>query len=96
MSYVGNKRDRGTLIPLIQKFVKPKTKIFTDCWRAYNMLATVGFEHDTVNHELNFVRPDDKNIHTNSIEGRWWQVKRFLPNSGQYKHHFPVYLLLNS
>ena len=62
------------------------------------MLANVGFEHETVNHELNFVRPDDKSIHTNSIEGRWWQIKRWLPDAGRYtlKHHFPVYMFIVS
>ena len=92
----GNKRDRSTLIPLIKKIVKPGTTIYMDCWRAYYELANVGYHHEVVNHELNFVRPDDKNIHTNSIEGRWWQVKRWLPDSGRYtlKHHFPVYMLI--
>ena len=75
MECPGNKRDRGTLIPLIKKFVKPGTTIYTDCWLAYFDFKNQGYEHKAVNHEFNFVRPDDSNIHTNSIEGRWWQIK---------------------
>ena len=80
VEFHGNKRDRGTLIPLIKKYVNPQMTIYTDCWRASYELANVDYTYDTVNHELNFVRPDDRKIHTNSIEGRWWQIKRWLPD----------------
>ena len=30
------KRDAQTLIPLLEKWVLPKTTVISDCWKAYN------------------------------------------------------------
>ena len=62
------------------------------------VLPNYGYTHSTINHSKNFTKPGTGNsslpIHTNGIEGRWWQVKRFLPDAGRYtlKHHFPVFI----
>jgi len=81
----GNKRDRATLIPIICKHVMPGSHIITDCWKAYLSLPNHGYTHSTVNHSKNFVHPGSGGkIHTNGIEGQWWQVKRFLPDAGRY------------
>ena len=37
-----NKRDRQTLMEIIQRRVKPGTHIITDCWAAYNGLDELG------------------------------------------------------
>ena len=48
----------------------PGTKILSDCWKAYNRISKLdhNYKHQTVNHDLYFVRPDNPDIHTNTIE----------------------------
>ena len=46
---------QSTLIPLIQKWIKPGSIIHSDCWKAYNKLSTIGYTHITVNHSKEFV-----------------------------------------
>ena len=49
-----DKRDSSTLVPLIQKWIKPGTTIVSDCWKAYSWLGELGYTHSTVNHSLHF------------------------------------------
>ena len=72
-----NKRDRRTLEPIILAHILPGTTVISDCWKAYDHLGAVGFNHLTVNHSYNFVDPNT-GAHTNNIENLWWQVKRQL------------------
>lgn len=62
--------------------VSTKADIFiTDEWKGY---TTVGkqYNHQTINHiKLQYVRPDDPRIHTNSIENFWSLFKRGLIGS---------------
>ena len=57
-------------------------------------LGSHGYTWEAVNHSQEFVRQDNKAIHTQTIEGRWFCVKRWLPSSGRYDLHMylPVYL----
>lgn len=54
----------------------------SDCWRGYkdDELASAGFENFKVNHSYNFLNPNDKNIHTQTVERMWgtaqWRNKR--------------------
>ena len=64
-------RSAATLLPLIREHVRPGTRIITDGWRAYNGLQN----HEVVNHQLHFVDPNDRTIHTNTIEGSWGNCK---------------------
>ena len=73
-----NKRDEETLIPYIQKHVKPGTTIHSDCWKAYINLEKYGFKHATVNHSKEFVSVDG--VHTQHIESSWRTLKRSLQN----------------
>lgn len=52
------KRDAATLVPIIQKWILPDSTIISDCWGAYNKLASLGYKHVTVNHSKNFVDPE--------------------------------------
>ena len=70
-----DKRDRRTLMEVIQKHVRSGSIVYTDCWKAYNCLTPrLGLEHKTVNHSLHFKDPKT-GVHTNSIEGTWNKVK---------------------
>ncbi|XP_066928232.1 nacrein-like protein C1 [Clytia hemisphaerica] len=49
------KRDRNTLLPIIQKFIKPGTTIISDYWKAYDILSKKDYKHLKVNHSIEFV-----------------------------------------
>jgi hypothetical protein len=62
----------------VQKFVKPGSRILTDCWKAYSKLSELGYEHGVVNHSKHFKDPITQ-VHTNGIEARWSGLKRSIP-----------------
>ena len=70
-------RKADTLIPLIRKRVKKQTTIFTESWKAYDMLDENEYKHYTVNHSENFLNPNDRNINTQKIERMWRSLKQF-------------------
>ena len=53
-----------------------------------------GYAWEAINHSQEFVRQDNKVIHTQTIEGRWFWVKKWLPSSGRYNLilYLPVFL----
>jgi len=67
-------RDAATLVPTIQRYILPGTRIWSDEWRVYAGLNAIGYVHQTVNHTLRFVDPVT-GIHTNNIEARWSACK---------------------
>jgi hypothetical protein len=78
---VVDRRDASTLIPLIKKYIRPGSKVYSDYWRAYGGIPTLEgyrFEHGTVCHEHHFV-DTLTGVHTNTIEGRWARVKAAIP-----------------
>ena len=78
------KRTRRALIPMILANVKPGSMLYTDGWRAYRRLNEYGYQHKWINHDLYYCDPDDPSINTNTVEGLWAQVKRWLPKGGTY------------
>ena len=72
-----------TLIPLVQDNVLKDATVYTDDFLSYNRLASLGFDHKTVAHSQKvYVSAGD--IHTNSVEGFWSQLKRSI--DGTYHH----------
>ena len=76
--YPVDNRDAATLIPIIQKHVRPGTRIYSDNWAAYFNLNNLGYEHFTVTHKTTFKQiykhVDTGEIvqcNTNRIEGAW-------------------------
>lgn len=69
---VGDRR-KETLIPILQKHVSTRAKIFHDDWASYRSLNSYGYDHATVNHTKEFVSPEG--TCTNTIEGIWGLVK---------------------
>ena len=88
-----NKRTKKALWPIIMKNVKIGSMLFTDGWRAYRKLPVLGFRHRWVDHSKYYVHPDDPNLHTNGIEGKWGEIKRWLPSAGRYnlEQHLNLY-----
>ena len=88
-----DKRDAATLLPIIQRVVKPGTIIHSDQWKAHhNISSRLQLSHGTVNHLLNFVDPAT-GIHTQAIESYWAKAKqKFKEMKGVSSHLLPRYL----
>jgi transposase-like protein len=89
-------RNTETIRHVINENVHPGTIVITDQWRAYSsaLSANNDFEHRSVNHSLNFVDPEDPTVHTQTIEGLWSHMKKFLRGkSGISKEQQSEYLL---
>ena len=81
--------SRATILPKIQANVQPETKVYTDELPTYTPLTKMGYQHGTVNHSAKvYVTGDD--IHTNTMEGFWSQLKRSI--DGRYHHITPEHL----
>lgn len=75
-------------IKLIRMNVKPGTTVHTDEFPIYNYVGKLGFPHEVVNHgRKEYVRGQ---VHTNTIDGFWSQVKRSL--DGTHHSVSPKYL----
>jgi transposase len=79
-----------TLIPIIESKIRPDSIVYTDCFKAYDILDVSDFHHVRINHSKLFA--EDRN-HINGIENFWNQAKRHLRRyNGIPKHHFHLYL----
>ena len=85
------RRNRDTLIPIIQEWILPGTTIISDCWAPYNILDQLDYHHLTVNHSNNFVDPVTGAC-TNTIEGLWRHAKHRVPQYRRVKSFFLGYL----
>ena len=78
-----------TLLPHVEANVTKEATVYTDDLMSYNNLSKLGFSHQTVAHSKRiYVTGED--IHTNSIEGFWSQLKRSI--DGTYHHVTPQHL----
>ena len=79
-----------TLIPIINRRIKPDSIVYTDCWTAYNAIDVSQFHHFRINHSQLFA---DRQNHINGIENFWNQAKRWLRKyNGIPKDNFPLFL----
>jgi transposase-like protein len=80
-----------TLLPAIEANVLKDAVVYTDDLLSYRGVGRMGYAHKTVAHSLGqYVLAKD--IHTNSVEGFWSQLKRSI--DGTYHHVTPEYLQL--
>lgn len=80
----------STLLPIIQQKVIPDSVVYSDSWRAYNVLDISEFKHYRINHSKLFA---DKQNHINGIENFWNQAKRHMRKyNGVPKAHFHLFL----
>ena len=76
-------RRASTLRPIIEKYVKPNTLVFSDGWRAYTCLDG-RFRHHVVEHNKRFVKyvfmPNNEvlKVTTNHIERLWVELRKVL------------------
>lgn len=81
----GLPRSNEMLTLLIDSYVLPGTKIITDGWAGYQgpiTLEQLGFEHAFVNHNENFVHPENPEVHTQTVEGEWKHFREAFPPGG--------------
>jgi transposase len=78
-----------TLIPHIEAHVIKCADVYTDDYPTYQCLSRLGFKHQVVAHSKK-IYVTGKDIHTNSVEGFWSQLKRSI--DGTYHHVTPEHL----
>ena len=80
----------ATLIPIIERKVIPDSIVYSDCWRAYNVLDVSEFKHYRINHSKLFA---DRQNHINGIENFWNQAKRHMRKfNGIPRQNFGLFL----
>ena len=73
------RRNAATLEPIMINHLLPGTVVMSDAWGGYVNVGTMNngvYMHEVVVHAHNFVDPLRPDVHTQSIEGLWMQVKR--------------------
>ncbi|HCS78659.1 TPA: IS1595-like element ISGoba1 family transposase [Patescibacteria group bacterium] len=83
--------SRSELMPIIKGKVLAKAHVYTDGWRAYDGLITLGYKHYRIHHQENeFAR--GKN-HVNGIESFWpFTKRRLMKFNGIHKSKFLLHL----
>ncbi len=89
--------QQKTIKPIIRRFVKAGSKVFTDEYNIYNWLSDF-YEHKTVNHgQGEYARDEDGDgkheVHVNTMEGFWSLLGPWLrPHRGISQERLPFYL----
>lgn len=82
-----------TLIKEINTNIDKTATVYSDQLPTYRHLPSFGYKHDYVTHRIEYVK-EGTDVHTQTIEGLWSQVKRGL--YGVYRHvskqHLQSYL----
>lgn len=89
---VGIRRNCESLLPLIKKYIKPGSVIYSDGWRAYAKLGEEGFVHGIINHSEYFVDPENSHLHTQNTERLWRDVKEWVRKPGIRAKYLKKYL----
>ena len=75
------KRDRETLFPIIARWIRPGTLVWSDAFKTYvhggERWRRLGLYHEMVVHEDEFV--SESGVHTNAVEGLWFHLKKNIP-----------------
>ena len=86
-----------TIRPLIERFIAPGTRVYTDEYDIYRRLPEWGFDHRTVCHSRGEYARDDGDgvykVHVNTAEGSGRCCARGLqPHRGISQEKLPLYL----
>jgi len=81
-------RTAKTLSKIITEHIAPGTTIYTDQWRGYTPLKKLGYNHQTVNHSVEFVSPVNKKSphakyrapleHNKKLGATAWEAQKIL------------------
>lgn len=93
-------RDKGTLVPLIQEYIRPGSIIVSDQWGVHKQLNDLGYTHHTTNISKKSVGTSQSDVHTQNIERLWRDVKEWVRRSGIRRcllhHYLSRYLFLKA
>ena len=84
--------------PIVERFVRKGSSVFTDEYDIYSHLTSFGYVHSSVCHsQREYARDDDgdgvREVHTNSIEGVWSLLRSWLmPHRGVSQERLQNYL----
>ena len=91
LTAMGRETGSHVLQPLVRNNIDRKANLITDSSLNYEGLSKQYLSHEVVNHSnQEYVREDNKSIHTNSIEGAFGLLKRSI--IGIYHHVTPKHL----
>jgi transposase-like protein len=79
-----------TLLKHIKVNIDPAASIMSDSHFGYHSLSKLGYTHNMVNHTNEYVSRKNPDVHTQTIEGFWGQMKRGI--TGVYRHVSKKYL----
>ena len=88
-------RTANTLLPIIAANVEAGSTIVSDGWATYGGINNLQlqYNHQWVNHRVNFVNPADPLVHTQGIEATCGALKTSLRHlHGTNKNMLPSYL----
>ena len=98
LAVIDGQRSAQNLLPMLQKYIRPGSIIYSDLWRSYNSIPNLPqcYTHFTVNHSENFIDPISGR-HTQNIESLWSTYKpkfrhQASNNTGTYQTYFPEFL----
>ena len=100
----GLPRNNAVLTAIIEQHVAPGTRIMTDKWLGYHgpiTLEQLGYTHFSVNHNENFIAPENPEVHTQTIEGAWKHLRAAIPPCGlrgapqQYAQYLAAHVYRN-
>ena len=77
-------RSAEELAPIIQKYVIPGSVIYSDMWKAYDSLSTLGYQYHKINHSDRFV---EGQVHSQNIERLWRDLKEWIQKPGMTRPH---------
>lgn len=90
--------QQKTIKPLMEKFIKPSTLVYTDEYNIYARLTEWGYGHKWVCHGAGeYARDEDGDgfceVHVNTMEGFWSLLRSWLrPHRGISQEKLPLYL----
>lgn len=88
-------KTKANIYPYLKKHISSDSYFITDNWNLYDDTKKMFRKHETVNHDIEYVRGF---VHTNNIENAWKHLKKMI--DGTYFHtnyrHFDRYLVEQS
>ena len=86
-------RSANTIEAVLSRHIAEGSIIHTDCWRGYASISErFNVVHATVNHSLWF-RDQETGVHTNTVEGTNYAIKRAIPTRCRTQEQVSEFLL---
>ena len=82
-------RSAENLVPLIKKYILPGRIIYSDKWKAYDSLSSLGYTHFSISHSEKFVEGD---VHTQKVERLWRDLKEWIAKETRIEERTPASL----